>query len=94
MNHWKQVLNLKIMDVNYEDLTGSTKATIEKVLTFLNLKWDERCMRFYMNKRITKTASYDQTNQKIYKSSIERWKNYSDLITDNENLMALLDLKN
>ena len=34
------------------------------------------CLKFYNNKRAIKTASDIQARKKIYKSSVNSWKNY------------------
>jgi len=44
------------------------------------LEWEAGCLDFYKNKRVVKTASYNQVNKPIYKSSIKRWKKYEDYI--------------
>ena len=53
-----------------------TKNQIKKLLTFCNLEWQDDCLKFYNNKRAIKTASDTQARNKIYKTSINSWKNY------------------
>jgi Flp pilus assembly protein TadD len=76
MSHWKRVLTVPIIDVRYEDLVLGPDAEIRRLLGFLDLPWDERCLRFHENKRKVKTASRDQVRRPIYTSSIGRWKHY------------------
>ena len=47
---------------------------------FLGLEWDERCLNFHENKRQVVTASAWQVRQKIYKNSVQRWRNYEKFI--------------
>jgi tetratricopeptide (TPR) repeat protein len=76
MAHWKSVLELQILDVNYEDLIADADGQSRRMIEFLGLPWDDRCTRFYETKRSVATASVQQVRNPIYKSSQQRWKNY------------------
>lgn len=76
MDHWKSALNLPILDVQYENLVANPENSIRDLLDFLDLKWSNRCLKFYENKRLVNTASYNQVKKPIYKTSISRWENY------------------
>ncbi len=74
MKHWKSVLDVPIMDVVYEDLISDQEAQSRRLIDFIGLDWDDRCLEFYKTKRVTKTLSADQVNKPIYRSSMSRWK--------------------
>jgi hypothetical protein len=76
MAHWKRVLPLPILDVHYEDLIADQEGQTRRMLGFLNLPWDERCLRFHENRRLVGTASLDQVRKPIYATSVGRWKQY------------------
>lgn len=76
MAHWEQVLPVSILRLRYEDLVLHTEQHVRGLLEFLDLSWDERCLRFYENERPVLTASQDQVRRPIYTSSIGRWKQY------------------
>jgi len=76
MEHWKNVLDIPIMNVNYESLTTNQEETTRDILQFLNLEWEDQCLEFHKNKRLVWTASYNQVRNAMYKKSVERWKNY------------------
>lgn len=76
MNHWKEVVDIPIMTIQYEDMLQDQEALSRKLLEFCDLEWDESVMKFYDSNRDVGTASYDQVRQPIYQSSKERWKNY------------------
>ncbi len=76
MNHWKEVIDIPIMTVQYEDILQDQEAMSRKLLEFCDLEWDESVMKFYDSKRDVGTASYDQVRRPIYQSSKERWRNY------------------
>lgn len=76
MAHWKEVLEIPVMDVHYEELVQNQEDVSRALVEFCGLEWDERCLRFYETERFVSTASYDQVHQPIYRKSIQRWKNH------------------
>jgi tetratricopeptide (TPR) repeat protein len=82
MDHWKKVLPLPILDVSYEQLVMDPAGQTRRMLEFLNLPWDERCMEFHQSRRPVATASREQVRRPIYASSIGRWKHYGKHISE------------
>jgi tetratricopeptide (TPR) repeat protein len=81
MAHWRAVLPAGfILDVPYEDLVADQETWSRKMLEFMGLEWDPQCLEFHTNKRQVVTASAWQVRQKIYKSSVARWRNYEKFI--------------
>ena len=81
MAHWRTVLPPgSILDVPYEELIADQEGWSRKILDFLGLDWDERCLAFHETERSVVTASYWQVRQKIYKDSVERWRNYEQFL--------------
>ena len=75
MEHWHAVLPAgTILDCRYEDMVENTEAQARRLLDYIGLPWDERCLDFHKNKRRVKTASQAQVQKPIYKSSVARWK--------------------
>jgi tetratricopeptide (TPR) repeat protein len=81
MEHWRAVLPPgSILDVPYADLVANQEEWSRKMLDFVGLEWDERCLNFHNTKREVVTASYWQVRQKMYRSSVARWRNYEKFI--------------
>jgi tetratricopeptide (TPR) repeat protein len=81
MAHWRAVLPPGfILDVPYEELVADQEGWSRKMLEFIGLEWDPRCLDFHTNKRQVATASAWQVRQKIYKTSVARWRNYEKFI--------------
>ena len=76
MSHWNEVLNLRILEVNYEQVVKDLDGETHRMLEFLDLPWNDACLRFHENKRFVATASNAQVRQPIYQSSVGRWRNY------------------
>jgi tetratricopeptide (TPR) repeat protein len=81
MNHWCSVLPAgAILEVPYEELVVDQEGWTRKILDFLGLEWDERCLSFHETQRSVNTASAWQVRQKIYTQSLGRWRNYEKFI--------------
>lgn len=76
MEHWKTVVNLPMLEVRYEDVVADLEGQARRMLEFLDLPWDEGCLKFHESKRPVATASKDQVRRPLYKSSMGRWKHY------------------
>ena len=76
MNHWKNILPEFIYEIEYEEIIKNTESEVKKLLKNLNLNWNRKCLEFYKSKRTVKTASDTQIRSKIYKSSVDSWKNF------------------
>lgn len=76
MEHWKKVLTVPMLEIRYEDLILDTESQVHRLLDFLQLPWDDRCLKPHENTRRAATASEDQVKRPIYTSSINRWKHY------------------
>ena len=81
MNHWRTALPPgTILEVPYEHLVSDQEGWTRKILDFLELKWDVRCLSFHETPRSVSTASAWQVRQKIYTQSVRRWRNYEKFI--------------
>ena len=76
MNHIKSFLTVPIIDVSYEELVTNQEEMTRKLIHFLELDWNDDCLSFHNTKRFVATPSYDQVREKMYTSSVERWRNY------------------
>ncbi len=80
MTHWESVLPGKMLHIEYETLLDNQEGTTKRILDHIGLPWDERCLRFQDNQRAVNTASKDQVRNGLYKTSVERWRNYEGFI--------------
>lgn len=76
MKHWKDVINIPIHTVKYEEIVEDQEKVTRELLEFCELDWDDNVLQFHKSKRNVGTASYEQVRQPIYKTSKERWRNY------------------
>ena len=76
MGHWHDVLPIPILDVPYEDLVADQEAWSRKIVDFVGVAWDARCLDYHKTDRPVLTSSFWQVRQPIYSSSIGRWRHY------------------
>ncbi|MBY4678833.1 tetratricopeptide repeat-containing sulfotransferase family protein [Marinobacterium arenosum] len=76
MEHWKRVLPLPMLEVQYEALVERQEAVSRQILSFCELDWDADCLQFYNNVREVHTLSDQQVRKPIYRSAVARWKHY------------------
>jgi len=77
MTHWQAVLPLPILDGQYEDVVADLEGQAKRLMRFLNVPWDERCLNFHQHERAVQTPSRWQVRQPIYTKSVGRWKAYA-----------------
>jgi tetratricopeptide (TPR) repeat protein len=82
MAHWRTVLPLPILEVQYEDTVQNVEAQARRLLAFLDAPWDERCLDFHRNERAVQTPSRWQVRQPIYSQSVGRWQRYAPHLED------------
>ena len=81
MSHWNNVLPGQILSIKYEDLVNDFENSVNEILDYCNLPFEESCLNFYESKRSVRTPSSEQVRQPIYKGGLDYWKNYEPYLT-------------
>jgi tetratricopeptide (TPR) repeat protein len=77
MAHWRSVLPPGAMlDVAYEEVVDNLEGQARRLIDYCGLPWDDTCINFHQSTRPVKTASAVQVRQPLFRSSLERWRNY------------------
>ncbi len=77
MAHWRRLLpETTLLEVPYENLVDEPEIWARRMIDFVGLTWDPRCLDFHQTDRVVITASKWQVRQKISKGSVGRWRNY------------------
>lgn len=82
MVFWNSEFKDQIHNISYENLINDKENEVKKLLKFCGLGWDENCLNPHMNKKIVATASLAQVRTPVYKSSINKWKNLEDELSE------------
>ena len=76
MGFWSETLEERFYDLDYELLTTNQNDETKKLIQYLGLDWDEKCLSPQKNTRHVTTASNLQARKAVYRGSSEKWKNY------------------
>ncbi|MBI3678255.1 MAG: sulfotransferase [Proteobacteria bacterium] len=76
VEHYKQQLDLNFLEVRYEDLVENQEPNVRKMFEFIGLDFDPKSLSFHENQRYARTASYAQVTEKLYDSSVYRYRHY------------------
>ena len=76
MDHWAKALPLRLLEVQYEQTVADPETAARRLVDFVGLAWDDACLRFHESKRAVTTPSRWQVRQPIYRTSMQRWRNY------------------
>src|SRR6185437_12591270 len=74
--HWRTVLPVPMLEINYEDTVEDLEGVARRALDFLGLEWEPACLDFHRSQRAVRTASLSQVRQPIYRRSVARWRHY------------------
>ena len=82
MIFWNKLFPDDIYNLSYEKIINNQEIETKSLLKFCNLEWDQNCLSPHKNKKTVATASLAQVRNPIYKSSIKKWENYSDELSE------------
>jgi len=88
MAHWGTALPLPTLDVAYEDTVADVEGQARRLLDFLGVPWDDRCLDFHNTGRAVQTPSRWQVRQPIYTRSVGRWRRYAEHLPELEGAFA------
>ena len=87
-DHWRAVLPATaLLEIPYEALIEDQEGWTRRMLDFIGLPWDPRCLDFHQTDRVVITASKWQVRQKIHAASAGRWRNYEKFLGPLQSLM-------
>lgn len=91
MAHWREHLPLKYLEVRYEDTVADLETQARRIVGFLGVPWDARCLSFHESSRAVQTPSRWQVRQPIYTRSVARWKAYAPFLPALDSAFAAFD---
>ena len=77
MAHWDRVLPGWVLRVQHEDVLDDLEGQVRRMLAFLGLPFEERCLRYWETARAVRTPSSEQVRQPIFRAAREQWHNYA-----------------
>lgn len=74
--HFDTVLPGRIHRIFYEDLVREPETEIRRLLDYLELPFEEPCLRFHETRRAMSSVSAEQVRKPISGEAIDFWRNY------------------
>ncbi len=76
MDHFDQVLPGRVHRVIYEDMVADTEVEVRRLLDYLDLPFEEACLRFHETDRAVRTASSEQVRRPIFREGLDQWRRF------------------
>ena len=76
MDVWRERFPGRFLDISYEDTVSDLEPNARRLIDFLDLPWEDECLRFYEQKQAVSTASAVQVREPVHTRSIGRWRKY------------------
>ena len=77
MAHWKQLYGDSILDFDYDAFVREPRPQLVRLLEFLGLEWDARCLEFHELDGTATTAGDRRGRRPLYDEAPGRWRNYA-----------------
>jgi tetratricopeptide (TPR) repeat protein len=82
MRHFDEVLPGRIYRLIHDDLVDNFEEEVGRLLEYLNVPFEESCLRFYETQRPVHTPSSEQVRRPINRSGFGRWRNYEPWLSE------------
>jgi tetratricopeptide (TPR) repeat protein len=76
MAHFDRVAPGRVHRVIYEDMVADPEAEIRRLLAYLELPFEEACLRFHETARSVRTPSSEQVRKPISGDAVAHWRNF------------------
>jgi len=89
MDHWQATIPAdRLLTIDYESLVADPETSARRMMKFLDLPWDDRCLETGADDGPVGTASNWQARQPVYQTSVDRWRRYEPWLGDLASLPA------
>lgn len=76
METWRERFPGRFLDISYEETVTDFEPQARRLIGFLDLPWEDRCLAFHEQKTAVATASAVQVREKPHARSVGRWRRY------------------
>lgn len=76
METWRRYFPGRFLDVSYENVAAHPESEARRLIEFLELPWEDACLRFHDSGTAVTTASAVQVREPAHTRSVGRWRRY------------------
>lgn len=88
VEHYCSQIDMQYTRVHYEKVVADPENELRRLLDFMQQPWNPAVLEFHRSQRVARTASYAQVSQKLYSSSIGRWRHYREQLSPAITILA------
>jgi hypothetical protein len=88
MRHFDEVTPGFVHRAIHDDMVDYFEEEVRRLLDYLGLPFDERCLRFHETERPVHTPSSEQVRQPINRGGFGRWRNYEPWLGELKNSLG------
>ncbi len=74
MDHWDEVMPGAILRVQHETLLDDFENEVRRILDYLELPFEDACLRFHETARSVRTASSEQVRRPLNRDGVGQWR--------------------
>jgi len=78
MRHLEACFGPRMLRFDYDQFVRDPEPALRRLLDFLGLPWDARCLEFHRQRNAVKTASFWQVRRPLYRDASGRARHYRD----------------
>lgn len=91
MDHWDRVLPNKILRVQHEDVLDDLEGQVRRMLDFVGVEFDPKCLSFHKTQRAVRTASSEQVRRPISRQGVRAWAPYEQWLEPMRHALANIE---
>ncbi len=76
VRHYRAELDLNLIEIRHEDLISNPEGEVRRMLEFVGLEFDPRCLALHENPRVARTPSYAQVSEGLSDRSVGHFRHY------------------
>jgi tetratricopeptide (TPR) repeat protein/LPS sulfotransferase NodH len=73
---WRERFGDRFIEVDYEKLAADPEVNLRRVLQYIGLSWEPRCLEYFKEASSVMTASAMQVREAPHQRSVGRWKHF------------------
>ena len=90
MHALDEALPGRVHRVIHERLVENTESEIRALLDYIDISFEQSCLRFFENDRAVQTPSAEQVRRPINSDGMDRWKNFDIWLTPLKNALGIV----
>jgi tetratricopeptide (TPR) repeat protein len=88
MGTWRSRFPGRFLDISYEDTVLDLEGRARELVSYLELPWEDACLKFHERDDAVSTASAVQVREPVHTRSLGRWQKYEQQLEPMKKILA------